>query len=392
MLLVTEQDQPVRMADVFGTPRNTPIGNPWLGGYWDDYAAREAAFQNPLGKYTSYRYGTPDESQVGAQGAIRANSDVYGPRGGSDGGGGGSDDTPMAYNPEAILAAAENPYVNAALFGITGGGLLSAALQSQAQDIRDDRTYAHMNSENFTAPDPAYAGSMGVSTVGPGGWGGYDIGGWNDMNTSQQLSEISANPGEYSAAAGGSPAEYGAGGVVDGMTGLLDTVGGYVTEAKDDVLGLFADPDAPKSIDTSLLSNAAYAAAAERANPTLGGILATKALFEAMKWGGGIDNGFGVGAPGDRSNMGVYGVDPTQPGGWGFLGTELEVQQNPDITQGPYGWGNYVDSSMDSGTSFLGYGWGDEHSATDGDTGSDASSGTDQGQSGDMGFGDDMGW
>jgi hypothetical protein len=126
-----------------------------------------------------------------------------------------------------------------------------------------------------------------------------------------------------------------------------------VASWKDSMLGLLADADAPKSPNPLLMTDEAYAAAYSRANPRAGFSPATlAALAQQDAWAGGIAHGFGVGGPGDTSGMGVYGVDPTQPGGWGYLGTELEVQQNPDITQGPYGWGNYSGSS--TGADYIG--------------------------------------
>ena len=201
MLLVTEQDQPVRMSDVFGTPRNTPIGNPWLGGYWDDYAAREAAFQNPLGKYTSYGYGPPDESQVGAQGAIRANSDVYGPRSTVSEGGYDSFGQQGSYPGYSPTAAYDGPNPFSGLldnFSVDPDNPFSGAL-SAVEGLFSDKgtTPGTFDEVGDTARNIGKgAGVAGLLGGGPIAWGVEGLAGLAEMSAlNDALSAYGKNAG-----------------------------------------------------------------------------------------------------------------------------------------------------------------------------------------------------
>lgn len=147
-LLSTSLDQPTRQNDAFGAGQSTPIGNPYMQDYWDNYAQREYNFQNPQQSYTRYDFQTPVQAP-GLTSALADNADVYGPRPQGDGGpdnfGGGSD----GFNSE-----------NSSSFdGPVLGGLLSDAYDYAEGRIAMAPTQAHagvLSLANDAANLPGY--------------------------------------------------------------------------------------------------------------------------------------------------------------------------------------------------------------------------------------------
>ena len=127
-------------------------------GYWDgnQYIYPQAALPYPP---------APAAEEDPAAAVIQPSQSPFQRRqvdsgGGESGGPQFGDD--FQYNPDAIMAL--DNAVPAAAYALLpfGSGTPLAMNASQANDIRDDQMFGHMNSGDFTAPNTAdYANSVG---------------------------------------------------------------------------------------------------------------------------------------------------------------------------------------------------------------------------------------
>jgi len=171
-LLQEQGYQPTYQDDSFGAPAG-PVNNPFLRGYADDYAAREAAFQEPQGNsFNRYTWGTPPPPalveqprqipelsnpvtprRTGLEGGLEGNNDVFSPRGSNTPSTG-----PNFSMPDGVNFGVNNPFS-----GVNFGDNPFSGVDLGFTGVLDGLSDIPGTVESyFTGVEPGYMGNVGV--------------------------------------------------------------------------------------------------------------------------------------------------------------------------------------------------------------------------------------